>query len=83
MTKFLDPSFSTYAPGDQTYRDNWEAVFGKKKDVKCASDASVVKAAKGITKRMRESKKPEPPKEPELMECGCDPSAVSACHTLR
>ena len=32
MTKFLDPSFSTYAPADQSYRDNWDRIFGKKKE---------------------------------------------------
>ncbi len=30
MTRFMDPSFSTYAPGDDSYRDNWERTFGKK-----------------------------------------------------
>ena len=29
MTKYLDPSFSTYAPADQQYRDNWDACFGR------------------------------------------------------
>lgn len=28
MTRWADPSFSTYAPGDQQYRDNWDATFG-------------------------------------------------------
>jgi hypothetical protein len=26
----MDPSFSTFAPGDQSYRDNWDRIFGKK-----------------------------------------------------
>lgn len=30
MTKFMDKSFSTYAPGDDSYRDNWEATFGRR-----------------------------------------------------
>jgi len=30
MTKFMDKSFSTYAPSDDSYRDNWERTFGKK-----------------------------------------------------
>lgn len=28
--KYLQPSFSTAAPGDQQYRDNWDRIFGKK-----------------------------------------------------
>ncbi len=31
MTRFLDKSFSVYQSGDDTYRANWEAIFGKKK----------------------------------------------------
>ena len=31
MTRFLDKSFSTFAPGDDSYRENWEATFGKKR----------------------------------------------------
>ncbi len=30
MTKFLDKSFSVPMGGDQSYRDNWEATFGKR-----------------------------------------------------
>ncbi len=30
MTKFMDKSFSTFAPGDDSYRDNWERTFVKK-----------------------------------------------------
>ncbi len=29
MTRFMDKSFSTYAPGDSTYVERWEATFGK------------------------------------------------------
>lgn len=28
---FMDKSFCTYAPGDDTYRDNWERTFKKGK----------------------------------------------------
>lgn len=30
MTRFMQPSFSVAAPGTQEYRDNWDAIFGKK-----------------------------------------------------
>ncbi len=40
MTKFLEPSFSTFAVGSDEYRDNWEQTFGKKKkDVEEAAEA--------------------------------------------
>ncbi len=49
MTRFLDPSFSTYAPGDQSYRDNWDRIFKKKEEPPV----------------LPESKKPEPHPGPE------------------
>lgn len=30
MTDYLKPSFSVGMPGTQQYRDNWDAIFGKK-----------------------------------------------------
>lgn len=30
MTEYLNKSFSVGMAGDQQYRDNWEATFGKK-----------------------------------------------------
>lgn len=30
MTQFLNSRFSVYAPGTDTYRDNWERIFGRK-----------------------------------------------------
>ena len=32
MTKFEAPSFSVGVGGSKEYRDNWEKIFGKKKD---------------------------------------------------
>lgn len=33
MTQFLKGRFSVPFMGDKTYRDNWDAIFGKKEDV--------------------------------------------------
>ncbi len=30
MTKYLEPSFSTFAVGSDEYRDRWDAIFKKK-----------------------------------------------------
>jgi hypothetical protein len=32
MTKFENPSFSVYPGGEKNYRDNYDRIFGKKKD---------------------------------------------------
>lgn len=38
MTRWADPSFSTYAPGDQQYRDNWDATFGRRSPGEATSE---------------------------------------------
>ena len=30
MTEYLNKSFSVHLAGDEQYRDNWEATFGKR-----------------------------------------------------
>lgn len=32
MTKFLNKSFSVGMAGNQQYRDNWDVIFGKKRE---------------------------------------------------
>lgn len=82
MTKFLDKSFSTYAPGDESYRDNWERIFGGKVSETCIECGQTglptvnvrgnhtcedVRGCEG-----RRMKEPEPPKEPEpCYNCRC------------
>ncbi len=33
MTKYLDKSFSVHMASGQSYRDNWDAIFGRKDTV--------------------------------------------------
>ena len=79
MTRFLDKSFSTYATPGQSYRDNWDAVFGKRECMKCEKQEAEAHPL-GSCDCCAPTEKAEPPKEPDPCKtCNCNSWQAIRC----
>ncbi len=67
MTRFLDKSFSTYAPGDDSYRENWDRIFKKKEPEPAVEPEPVTQREPDV----------------DELTCGCSQTFGCICYTRR
>ena len=66
MTQFINKSFSVYSGTGDAYRDNWDAIFGKK----AVAQEAIVGAYGETFAKLAKDERPEPEPEPSVGDDG-------------
>lgn len=88
MTQFLNKSFSVHMAPGSSYRENWDAIFGKRKRVAAAIEDQLERNHELLALLAQDGpdgKKEEPPvTTPEAKEDQCGSrTALHWCHKCR